>query len=111
VEARPGGLRDQVQSEFSDSAAADNLGDGGEEIHGVEGDPVSDYSAGVLSFCRHGRGDEHRLAPHFADVRVPDGSDRWRSLGADPGESRWVYAIAVLLIFQVISTTRTFPLI
>jgi hypothetical protein len=49
VEARPGGHRDQVQSEFSDSAA-DNLGDGGEEIHGMEGDPVSEYSAGVLSF-------------------------------------------------------------
>jgi hypothetical protein len=27
-----------------------NLGDGGEEIDGVEGHPVSDHSAGILSF-------------------------------------------------------------
>ena len=109
MEARPGGRRDQVQSEFSDSAAADNLGDGGEEIHGVEGDPVSDYSAGVLSFffamvAGMNIGLRHIL-PMYAFLTVLSVTQ----LGADPGESRWVYAIAVLLIFQVISTTRTFP--
>jgi hypothetical protein len=36
--------------------------------------------------------------------------DAWISAqAAPPNESRWVYAIAVFLIFQVISTTRTFP--
>ena len=82
-----GGLRDQVQPEFADFVATGNLGDGGEEIDGVvEGDPVSDHSAGILSFCRHSGGDEHRLATHFADVRFSDRSNRGSGLDVDPGE-------------------------
>ena len=86
-----------------------NLGDGGKEIDGVEGHPVSDHSAGILSFCRHSSGDERRLATHFADVRFSDRSNRGAAWMLIQANRRWAYAIAVLLIFQAVSTTRTFP--
>jgi hypothetical protein len=44
------------------------------------------HSAGVLSFCRHGGGDEHRLATHFADIRFSDRSNQGSGLDVDPGE-------------------------
>ena len=86
-----------------------NLGDSGKEIDGVEGHPVSDHSAGILSFCRHSSGDERRLATHFADVRFSDRSNRGAAWMLIQANRRWAYAVAVLLIFQAVSTTWTFP--
>jgi hypothetical protein len=77
-----------------------DLGDGGEEIDGAEGHPVSDHAADILSFCRHSSGDEHRLATHFADVRFSDRSNRGAAWMLIQANRRWAYAIAVAADFS-----------
>lgn len=71
----------------------------------MEGDPVSDFYLFVATVAGMNIGLRHIL-PMYAFLIVLIGGAAWMLIQAN---RRWAYAIAVLLTFQAVSTTRTFP--